>query len=40
VKEYMERAENLKKEMDEQKGGGKKASAVGSDGKAKAPGKK
>jgi hypothetical protein len=38
VKEYMDRAENLKKEMDEQKGG-KKASAMGSDGKAKPAGK-
>jgi vacuolar protein-sorting-associated protein 4 len=39
VKEYMDRAENLKKEMDEQKGGGKKASAMGSDGKSKPAGK-
>jgi vacuolar protein-sorting-associated protein 4 len=38
VKEYMDRAENLKKEMDDAKGG-KKPSAVGSDGKAKPPGK-
>jgi hypothetical protein len=38
VKEYMDRAENIKREMDEAKGG-KKASAVGTDGKAKPAGK-
>jgi hypothetical protein len=35
LKEYMDRAEHLKNEINEQKGGGKKANAMGSDGKAK-----